>query len=72
MIVFVNTELKSALIIAERIRKSIEQHVLTHGLTITISGGVVQYKGENAAELIHSADTYLYQAKKNGKNQVLC
>ncbi|HOO47694.1 MAG TPA: diguanylate cyclase [Deltaproteobacteria bacterium] len=41
-------------------------------LRITISLGVSQYHaGENIDELLSRADTALYQAKTNGRNQVI-
>ena len=41
-------------------------------VNITISCGVAIYKpGERPAQTINRADSYLYKAKKNGKNQVI-
>lgn len=38
--------------------------------TITVSGGVVTRKIGNATELIHAADTLLYEAKNAGRNRL--
>ncbi len=71
MVVFNNAELATASNAAERIRDSVEKHVFPEGITVTISGGVKQYGGENMTDLIHQADKRLYEAKRNGKNQVI-
>jgi len=62
--------------LAERIRKNIEQHTFeaaTAHLSITISIGLAQ-AGANTdsfPELLKLADNALYQAKHNGRNQVV-
>ena len=71
MVIFNNAELATASNAAERIRDSVEKHVFPEGITVTISGGVKQYGGENMTDLIHQADKRLYEAKRNGKNQVI-
>ena len=71
MIIFLNTTLSVADKISERIRKAVEEHIFLDGLRITISGGTSQYNNETITELVHSADTKLYTAKRNGKNQIV-
>lgn len=71
MIIFSNADLSVASNIAERIRSLIENKVFIDGISITISGGIKQYKGEDLTDLIHAADINLYKAKKNGKNQII-
>jgi diguanylate cyclase (GGDEF)-like protein/PAS domain S-box-containing protein len=71
MIIFPNTPLHIADKVAERIRQAIGNFTFIEGLKITISGGVCQYNNEIITELIHSADTKLYTAKENGKNQIV-
>lgn len=71
MVVFSNTDLAVANKVSERVRQSVENYQFVDGLLITISGGVSQYNNEDITELIHSADTNLYQAKRNGKNQIV-
>lgn len=58
--------------IAERIRKS-AMNIMCGGEGITISAGVALCDQEirSPRELIEKADRALYQAKRNGKNQVI-
>lgn len=71
MVIFANADLSTASNIAERIRKAVEKHLFAQEISITISGGVKQYKGESLTDFIHQADKNMYEAKKNGKNQVV-
>ncbi|WP_305907260.1 GGDEF domain-containing protein [Methylomarinum sp. Ch1-1] len=68
------TNLEDAGIIAERIRMAIENHTLAYGLEIlnmTASLGVSSLRGNDSIEsLINRADSAMYQAKMNGKNNV--
>lgn len=70
-----DTELESAGFMADRLRKSVEQHdfrIDEKTIHITISIGVVQYHppAETEKELINRADLLLYQAKENGRNRI--
>lgn len=71
MVIFPNTTTSVASKISERIRQAVEGHSLVDGLRITISGGVGQYNNETITQLVHSVDTSLYKAKRNGKNQIV-
>ena len=71
MIIFPNTALPEAEKISERIRQAVADYQFVDGLRITISGGVSRHNSENITELIHSADTHLYEAKRGGKNQIV-
>ena len=71
MVVFSNADLAAASNVAQRIRRTVETRVFNEGAPITISGGVKQYKGESLTELIHAADTHLYDAKRSGKNRII-
>jgi len=71
MVIFPNTTLSVASKISERIRQAVEDYNFVNGLRITISGGVSQYNNEKITEFVHSADTKLYSAKRNGKNQIV-
>lgn len=59
-----------AVVVAERIRKSVEKSV--NGVcAITISLGVAIYAGGDCFETIKQADSALYAAKRQGRNQVV-
>ena len=67
-----------ALLVAERIRRAIEEHDFVYKdqhLHVTISGGVTIYDIEknpvnSTAEIVNQADKALYVSKSNGRNQV--
>lgn len=63
-----------ALAFCEAVRSEVAAHdwrTIHPGLGITISIGVAQWDGTaELAELLHSADTQLYRAKRAGRNQV--
>ncbi|HPR52455.1 MAG TPA: diguanylate cyclase [Deltaproteobacteria bacterium] len=70
------TDANQAMKLAERLRCKVEAAEIRLEdkslLRITISLGVSQYHaGENIDELLSRADTALYQAKTNGRNQVI-
>ena len=79
VILLPETSLEGAVDIAEKIRKNIEEMEIEHisslpSGTVTISLGVAVTDENNPVssweELIKDADTALYEAKNNGRNQV--
>lgn len=70
MIVFPDTDLDRAIKISDRIRQSVERFSFFDDISVTISCGIRQYQSETVTEMIDAADKNLYQAKRNGKNQV--
>lgn len=76
LLVLPQTALSGAVIKAERIRKSIEAlrfPDLPGNLKVTVSIGVAEFQqGETTDETLARADLALYQAKQNGRNQVVC
>ena len=75
IIVLSETDLSSALIVAERLRNAIEAAEMRDSegnmFGITVSQGVSSYKpGEDKQSLISRADDALYMAKQNGRNRV--
>lgn len=65
------TSLENAYLTAERIRSTIESTKFKGGkIKITISGGVVEFQGEEPLTLIGRADEALYKAKQKGKNRI--
>lgn len=70
-----NCDLENALKRAEDIRAAVKSQSIAFGKTpihLTLSAGVTIYhKGETLEGLISRADTALYQAKENGRDQVV-
>jgi diguanylate cyclase (GGDEF)-like protein len=65
---------EGAMVIAERIRRSVEQHVITsleRQLRVNISLGcaTIPSHAENGQELIDCADKALYYSKEHGRNR---
>ncbi len=75
LLILVNTPLTEAIVVAERIRKSIGKFSfgdLSPDLKITVSIGVAEYKsGEMIDDLLDRADAALYRAKESGRNRVV-
>lgn len=68
LVVLPQTNLEAAFNIAEKIRLDIEQTKFTKDISITISGGLSQYNGDTANNMIAIADNNLYKAKNGGRN----
>lgn len=70
-----NTNLESAVKVAEKLRKLIERAKIKlpsgEVINITVSAGVSSFKGQRSLdEIIKEADIALYAAKNGGKNRV--
>ncbi len=74
VILLSDTDIDGALIMAERIRKKIENHTIAYGMEIfklTASLGVSSLKGSDTIQsLIKRADSAMYLAKDKGRNRV--
>jgi diguanylate cyclase (GGDEF)-like protein len=71
MMIASETALGQAAILAERIRKMIEDYRFETAGKITMSLGVTHFKeGDTVDTLIKRADDALYSAKRNGRNRV--
>ncbi len=74
IIVLSDTDLAGAKLLAERIRNSIESHILAYDMEtirITASLGIYDLHEDDTADtLIKNADIAMYNAKHNGRNQV--
>lgn len=71
MLIFTETDLNKALVIAERIRTRIQEKTfIQKDLKVTVSAGLIEYKGESFDQLLKSADDLLYQAKHLGRNRI--
>jgi diguanylate cyclase (GGDEF)-like protein len=71
VVIAVETDLEGSRILAERVRKSIENYKFDKVGKVTASFGIAQLKkGETEDSLITRADKALYKAKENGRNRV--
>lgn len=60
--------------IAKRVRAFVQNSTFYYAgirLPLTISLGVVPYRGQSIGSLIEAADAAMYQAKENGRNRVV-
>lgn len=72
MILLPNTSIEFATLIANRIKIDIENHDFIEVPKVTISLGVVESnKDLSLDDLLQNVDKALYQAKENGRNQVV-
>lgn len=76
LIISPSTTLGEAVVLAERLRETIEQETINHGGTViplTISAGIaLMGKADiNSDDLIRRADAALYRAKQAGRNRVV-
>ncbi|HEO64609.1 MAG TPA: GGDEF domain-containing protein, partial [Spirochaetes bacterium] len=73
------TNPKGALILGERVRENIDKHIFQFDkyiLHLTVSIGITTTTNDMPQDhcqqtLVKQADTALYQAKRNGKNQIV-
>lgn len=71
LILLSETNLKEGMVVAERICKSIHEFDFSRSGRLTISVGITSYiSRQSLDELLHTADLGMYQAKKNGGDQV--
>ncbi len=75
-IILPSTDMSGSLVVAERLRKNIEESKVTFDgqeIPFTSSFGVAEFNDQltDSDKLIASADDALYQAKENGRNQVV-
>ena len=78
-VILPNTVLRSAITVADHIRRAVMTKELMKRSTgehlgrVTISIGVATlHKGDTAQTLIERTDTCLYAAKRHGRNRVIC
>jgi diguanylate cyclase (GGDEF)-like protein len=73
IVLFSNTSQKEVASVAQKLRIQIEKELnIVDNRTITVSMGLTQVQPKDTQETIFNrADELLYEAKKNGKNQVV-
>jgi len=71
LIILPETSLDKAVMLAEKLRKIVQDHKFSEVEHITISIGVTNYKkNDTLNSLMMRVDELLYKSKKNGRNQV--
>ncbi|MDH4232053.1 MAG: diguanylate cyclase [Nitrospirota bacterium] len=75
-VILPSTGFTGAKLVAERIRRNLEEHVFEEGtinlhITVSIGASTCPDNAKTAKDLILAADESLYQAKRNGKNNVV-
>ena len=71
-----DADLAAALILGERIRESVQNHIMQGpegNFNVTLSGGIAFMDQQGfipRIELLKMADSALYRAKENGRNQI--
>ena len=64
-------DISSAAVLAQKLRKLVEEHNFSQHIKLTISIGVAQLQdNETAEKWISRADSMLYKAKESGRNKV--
>jgi len=74
LILLPKTDEVEAMVVAEKIRQTLENHEMPVDRAVTVSGGVCSTKhelGDRSADLVAAADSMLYRAKNQGRNQIL-
>ena len=69
-IILPGTKKEEALVLAERLRKSVETNPAMKDITISIGAASFPEDAEGKEALISKADKALYKAKRSGKNKV--
>ena len=71
VILLPNTSIKRARIVCDRLRANVQKDVKLKKYSVTLSGGLVEYKkGDSVKRMQVRADNALYKAKKLGKNRI--
>jgi diguanylate cyclase (GGDEF)-like protein/PAS domain S-box-containing protein len=72
VIISAETDKEHAYVLAERLRKGIENFTFNNLAQITISCGVAEFKKEDTENtLIKRADDAMYKAKRKGRNRIV-
>ncbi|MDZ7818176.1 MAG: GGDEF domain-containing protein [Aliarcobacter sp.] len=68
LLIFPQTQDKSAHIIAENLRKIIEKYNFSNNINVTASFGIYECKEQNPTKCLSKADNALYEAKNSNRN----
>jgi len=71
LIILVETDIKVAYLVAEKLRQVVEVYNFEQDIKITISIGVQEYANEPISALVEKADKKLYAAKNSGRNRTV-
>lgn len=72
LVILAETDRDSAMLVAENLRQTVENGRYGIPGAVTVSVGVAQFcAGDSSESLVRKADQALYQAKRNGRNQVV-
>jgi diguanylate cyclase (GGDEF)-like protein len=72
LVVLPETDVEEAAQVAERIRSEVEAFSWPGvDIRVTVSGGVAQFAGDTADQLLQRADYLLYRAKEGGRNRII-
>lgn len=72
VMLILNSDTSSVVHLLDKWRIAVDQKQWHEaGLHVTFSGGLTQWQGETAEEILKIADDYLYTAKHNGKNNIV-
>jgi diguanylate cyclase (GGDEF)-like protein/PAS domain S-box-containing protein len=70
LIILPDCSAAEGILVAEKIRRAIQEALFAEDLKVTISGGVAEYTDQSIEKFIEVADDYLYEAKRNGRNVI--
>ena len=70
LLIFTHTQSQNAQIIAENLRKIIEQYDFSNKIKLTASFGIYECKDQNPTKCLSKADKALYEAKNSSRNCV--
>lgn len=71
IVVFKNLSKEDGKFILDKVLKELEEILIEDKVTVSFSGGVKNFIGDNIKKTIDEVDKLLYQAKHNGKNQII-